>query len=107
MELPEIKEKLQKRREELAGRVDAIERDIRRQTHGGLSSDSEERAQEQENDEVLDALDDQAREELGQIDAALQRIEQGSYGACEQCGKSIQAARLEQLPYAGLCINCA
>ena len=107
MEIQDIQTKLQTRREELAGRVDAIESDIRRQTQGGLSIDSEERAQELENDEVLDALDDQARDELGRIDAALERIEKGSYGACEKCGKPISAARLKELPYAAHCIGCA
>jgi RNA polymerase-binding protein DksA len=44
---------------------------------------------------------------LGQIDAALKRIEDGSYGRCETCGVKIPESRLEAIPYAALCIQCA
>jgi DnaK suppressor protein len=44
---------------------------------------------------------------LEQIDAALERTEDGSYGRCEECGKVIPAARLEAIPYAALCVKCA
>lgn len=107
MEFQQAKTELERRRAQLLTRVDAIERDIRRQTHGSLSGDSEERAQQQENDEVLDALDDQARAELQQIDGALERIAAGSYGRCQSCDGPIGAARLAELPFALRCIDCA
>ena len=44
---------------------------------------------------------------LEQIDAALQRIEDGRYGRCEACGKSIAKARLEAIPYTAFCVKCA
>ncbi len=44
--------------------------------------------------------------ELMQIDEAISRFHQGSYGACESCEKPIPLARLEALPYATLCIKC-
>jgi RNA polymerase-binding protein DksA len=44
---------------------------------------------------------------LEEIDAALQRIEEGTYGICTNCGKPIQPERLEALPWAQLCIDCA
>jgi DnaK suppressor protein len=44
---------------------------------------------------------------LDQIDAALERIQDGSYGQCEACGKAIPKARLEAIPYAALCVRCA
>ncbi|HUG91659.1 MAG TPA: TraR/DksA family transcriptional regulator [Planctomycetaceae bacterium] len=43
---------------------------------------------------------------LGQVEAALDRIDHGSYGRCESCGQEIASARLNALPYAGLCIRC-
>ncbi len=43
---------------------------------------------------------------LYQIDQALARIEDGSYGKCEECGKAIALPRLRALPYAKLCIDC-
>ena len=46
------------------------------------------------------------RDLLDQVDHALQRIEEGTYGTCERCGKKIEAARLRALPHAALCIEC-
>ena len=44
---------------------------------------------------------------LDQIEAALERIEEGNYGRCEECGRKIVQARLEAMPYVALCIRCA
>ena len=44
---------------------------------------------------------------LEEIKAALKRIEEGTYGMCTNCGKQIAEARLEALPWATLCIDCA
>jgi DnaK suppressor protein len=44
---------------------------------------------------------------LGQIEAAIERIENGSYGDCETCGVKIPKTRLEAIPYAAQCIHCA
>lgn len=41
-----------------------------------------------------------------EIDEALRRIRDGVYGLCEECGRPIQPARLEALPYARLCMPC-
>jgi len=43
---------------------------------------------------------------LGAIDAALQRIEDGTYGKCVNCGAQIPEERLEAMPWATLCIEC-
>lgn len=40
------------------------------------------------------------------IDEALRRIKDGTYGACQTCGKDISKARLEAVPHARLCIDC-
>lgn len=44
--------------------------------------------------------------ELAQIDRALEAIEDGTYGICEECGGEIAIERLEALPFATLCIEC-
>ena len=44
---------------------------------------------------------------LGRIDEALQRIEDGVYGTCSECGGNITKARLNALPYTPVCIKCA
>ncbi|OAI56012.1 hypothetical protein AYO47_09310, partial [Planctomyces sp. SCGC AG-212-M04] len=43
----------------------------------------------------------------GEAKAALERIDQGTFGECEECGESIPAARLEAIPYARYCVQCA
>jgi RNA polymerase-binding protein DksA len=44
---------------------------------------------------------------LEQIETSLERIEEGSYGQCEECGVKIPKARLNAIPYATLCVKCA
>jgi len=44
--------------------------------------------------------------ELSRIDAALSKMQDGSYGLCEDCGKRIPKARLEALPHATRCLSC-
>ena len=57
--------------------------------------------------EHVAALLDQTREHLGQVDAALRRLDEGRYGQCERCGQPIAAGRLEARPTATACISCA
>jgi DnaK suppressor protein len=47
------------------------------------------------------------KDTLDQIDGALKRIEDGSFGRCEECGMKIPESRLEAIPYAALCVQCA
>lgn len=44
---------------------------------------------------------------LHKVENALSRIERGGYGQCESCGNDIPTARLDALPYATLCVDCA
>ena len=55
----------------------------------------------------VDALVGSLRETLVEIDAALERLDAGTYGRCETCGQEIAPARLEAKPTARHCINCA
>lgn len=43
---------------------------------------------------------------LEKLNAALRRVDDGTYGQCESCGEPIDEARLETLPYAALCVRC-
>lgn len=47
------------------------------------------------------------RDTLDQIEAAIQRIEDGGYGRCEACGERIPNTRLDAIPYAAECVRCA
>ena len=72
-----------------------------------LSADFAEQAVEVENDQVVEALDDNATVELQEIKAALTRIEDGSFGVCGKCGDEIITGRLEAVPFARYCTSCA
>jgi RNA polymerase-binding protein DksA len=98
-----MRERLARMRQDILARTGAVQRDLRRTR----DRDSEERAIQIENDPVLEQLDDEGRRELQQIDEALARIDAGTYGRCEQCGGRIQEERLEALPFATTCIDCA
>lgn len=50
---------------------------------------------------ILESIDEQLKE----VDAAFERLERGTYGICEACGKPIEPARLEQRPYARFCLQ--
>ena len=52
------------------------------------------------------ALSAQARAEVAEIDVALDKIDEATYGTCDKCGKAIPKARLEVIPWAALCVNC-
>lgn len=54
----------------------------------------------------LMAVIDQLENQLIEINNALERIDNGTYGVCTNCGQPIQAERLEALPQAELCIDC-
>lgn len=51
------------------------------------------------------SLEENSEKVLGEIDAALARIEDGTYGTCVRCGRAIGEERLEAKPYASLCIE--
>jgi DnaK suppressor protein len=48
-----------------------------------------------------------AQDILSKIEEAVGRIEDGTYGKCDECGKAIPVARLEALPYTKLCVDCS
>ncbi len=54
-----------------------------------------------------EALAASLREALAEVEHALAKLDDGSYGVCENCGQPIQSARLEAMPAARLCIDCA
>ena len=56
--------------------------------------------------EVDETLEENAEDIVGEIDAALGRIANGSYGVCARCGAAIPEERLDVLPYATLCLDC-
>lgn len=99
-------ELLEALRDELVERVDRYKVHKMR-LENPLDRDLEEQAIELENEDVIDALEEEAEEELGQVMHALERIEEGEGELCERCGEPIDPRRLEAIPYATLCLDCA
>lgn len=91
------------RRTKLADRMAAIESEL--DSH--QNRDWEDLATEREGDEVLESIGLSAQAETRMIDAALARLEAGSYGLCVRCGEEIGDARLDVLPFTPLCRSCA
>ena len=98
-----IKTELETKQVELEKRITAISKDLQKQ-HSPVSS---EQASERENEEVLNELIAEAKIDLGQIKAALKRIELEQYGVCSSCGEDIDKKRLTARPEAANCIKCA
>jgi DnaK suppressor protein len=95
--------RLENKKAELYARLDRVTANVRR----GHDPDSKERAQELEDNEVVDALGNEARMEISKINEALRRMDNDEYGICDECGSSIDDGRLEAHPYARKCIDCA
>jgi RNA polymerase-binding transcription factor DksA len=98
-----IKKQLEQQLRDLGAKVEEIEEDLRTPRSAGW----EDRATEIEGDEVLDALEGSAVAEINEIRTALKRIDDGTYKNCARCGEKINEKRLEALPYATECIQCA
>ena len=98
-----MRKRLEEKRDELTSRLERVTANIRR----SLDSDSEERAKQLADSEVVDALGNEARQELGKISYALSRMDSGEYGLCTECGTQIAEKRIEAHPYADECIDCA
>jgi RNA polymerase-binding protein DksA len=101
-----FKQKLLALRDEYNRKIGAIDADVHHKNEP-VEKDFAEQATQRENDDVLNALSEDAKHVVAQINAALQRIETGDYGICDECGAEISEKRLEIVPYAALCIKCA
>lgn len=98
-----VRAQLEKRLDVLLKRVGEIAGDLRRPA----DRDWQERATENENDEVLENLDESVRSEVAQLRAAIRRLDAGAYGRCAACGEAIAPARLAAMPSATTCVTCA
>ena len=104
--LQDVRRDLTWTREQLLQRLSRLRDDAghRRQP---LSADAADRAQETQNDEVLDRLERSTLSLVNQYQHAIERIDHGLYGLCEECDYPIEAERLEAVPQATLCSVCA
>lgn len=94
---------LEARRDELTGRLTRIEGELDQP----VSDNFAEQATEREDEEVLEDLGAASLREVRMIEAALDRIANGSYGTCVRCGDPIGEDRLDVVPATPLCRDCA
>lgn len=106
MNLEATKKALLEKQQELLSRVERTHKHIY-QKDEPVSAKFSEQATEMENAELVHALDQEGRMELTQIQHALERLESGEYFDCAACGQPIGEKRLEAIPFADKCINCA
>ena len=103
----ELKKMLEERRRELLNAVQGKIRDVR--AEGGKDRDVLDQGESSEVDiqeDIEFALIQMKSETLTKVDAALRRLEEGSYGDCFECGDEIAEARLRALPFAVRCKDC-
>ena len=112
-EIDELRTRLVSEREELAAQLTTIEDQAFAATQSDMSGDVGV------DDESADAgtatferekelsIEQNVRDLIQKIDRALKRMEDGTYGICEVCGKPIEKARIKALPYVDLCIKDA
>jgi DnaK suppressor protein len=108
-----FKKKLEEERERLEEQVADYERDLE---EARLTESSSDRSPDPGNAEASSMKLEYAKELsieqntldlLSKANRALERIDAGTYGICESCGKAIPVERLEALPYSTLCVECA
>ena len=97
------KAQLEARLGELTARLQRIENELEQP----VSDSFAEQAVEREEEEVLEDLGAAGVQEIRMIEAALDRIDQGTYGTCVVCGDPIGDDRLDVLPQTPMCRDCA
>ena len=98
-----VKERLEKELRDTLAELDRLEEKLQVEVEYGLG-EGDPNIYERE---MNMALRRRARRKVRSLQEALTRFEEGTYGICEMCGREIGAQRLEALPQARLCIECA
>ena len=105
--IADVKEQLTAQRATILASLAGQSADMKNLVKPVESGDEADVASDAVDRTILDSLGAQDAQLLRQIDGALERIRLNKYGICIGCGKEIPQARLEALPYALMCINCA
>jgi len=105
-EYDDLRRRLLAQRAALLRHVARDEDDIR-WLEANVETELVEESQEEVIARLLSQLDEHRRAEVEAVDHALVRIASGDYGRCERCGRLIPKLRLEALPTATTCVNCA
>jgi DnaK suppressor protein len=102
-------EKLVALRESLAHDIHRMEDNSLRDHAKTLSipTDNEELGSDNADQDLTLTLLESGEEVLDQVEEAIERIEDESFGECTECGKPISSERLDAIPYAAMCVRCA
>jgi DnaK suppressor protein len=103
--LARFRKVLLKEREEIIGEVKQIYESSKEMGQDGIQDIADEAANIYHR-QVLLSLSENERNRLQEVDEALDRIESGAYGICEECGEPIGLKRLEVRPIAKYCVPC-
>jgi DnaK suppressor protein len=112
LDLAQIRSELESERDRLRGAIEAV-------NHAGSLTDETGDLSIGQDDHIADTasetymreldegLEENAEHLLEKIEGALQRLDDGTYGTCAVCGRKIDDARLQAVPYATLCLDDA
>ncbi len=100
--------KLQDRRNEITGQVNHLEMDLREEIadNQNMPGDMADHGSGELNQHLSVTLMENDRIELERIEKAINTLQEGTYGQCEVCEKTIPMSRLKAIPWATKCINC-
>lgn len=103
--LSKVREQLAEMKTKLLGEIDT---DLRaeREANKDEGLDTYDLASEERDREISFILSNRERVKIKQIDDALARLDDGSYGVCESCGLEIAEERLQAMPFTRLCRDC-
>jgi RNA polymerase-binding transcription factor DksA len=105
LDIVALRDRLRSRRRELVARYQHA-RELADEELDSREIEAEENAAELWDARVLSAMGEVDRRAVTQLDAALARLDAGTYGRCEACDEAIDAERLDALPEAELCLGC-
>lgn len=103
--IEQFKKKLETRQRELHGIVSRIEQDGRT-ADSDAAQDIADRAANSYTKEFLFSQSNNERQLLQMVENALERIREGTFGECVNCGHEINAKRLDAVPWTSYCIAC-
>jgi RNA polymerase-binding transcription factor len=112
-EVDDLRVRLEEERDELSTQLTTIEEDTFAATQSdsagdvGLDDESADAGTATFEREKDLSIEQNVRDLLAKIERALKRMDEGTYGACDICGKPIEKARIKALPYVDLCIKDA
>ena len=103
--LEALRQRLESQRDEI---LNMYKQDLRagQESADDGTEDIVDRANNAYNRELMFSLSDTERTTLLQIENAIRRMDEGTYGRCANCGRNIAIARLEALPWARFCVDC-